>query len=144
MVKAYMAAAMIIAAALGGCSGGGESSASAAPYGPVSVASSTAPTPPAYAPLYPGAVLESSAESGGTSASATITFHTTAKPSDVIAFYRHAAQVSRLDSTFSSQSGDDELFSAGRQGSEDGMQVIVTPAEGGASVQLFWTGSRQR
>jgi hypothetical protein len=106
----------------------------------------SAPTPPAYAPLYPGAVLESSAVSNGSSASpsATITFHTTAKPSDVIGFYRHAAQVSGLDSTFSSQSGDDELFSAGRQGSEDGMQVIATPAEGGASVQLFWTGSRQR
>ncbi len=138
MVRAYVAAALI-AAALGGCSGGDGASASAAPSGPAAAPSA----PPAYAQLFPGAVLESSVVSNGASASATITFHTTANPTDVIAFYRHAAQASGLDSTFASQSGDDELFSAGRQGSEDGMQVIATPADGGTSVQLFWTGPKR-
>ena len=140
MVRAYIAAAFI-AAALGGCSGGGETSASAAPSPQAYISSSSAP--PAYAQLFPGAVLETSVVSNGSSASATVTFHTTADPADVIAFYRHAAQTSGLDSTFASQSGDDELFSAGRQGSEDGMQVIATPADGGTSVQLFWTGPKR-
>jgi hypothetical protein len=141
MVRAYVAVALV-AAALAGCSESGDSGGSATISGSATVAGLPTPTPPAYAPLYPGAVLEAS-EPTPASSGATVTFHTAAKPAEVIAFYRRATQAAGLDSTFASQSGEDELFSAGRQGSDDGMQVIVTPADGGASVQLFWTGPKR-
>lgn len=140
MGRAFVAAALI-AAGLAGCGRAEDSGGSGEP---TQAPSASTLRPPAYAPLYPGAVVESEVAASGPNAGATITFHTAGKPADVIAFYRRTAQSAGLESTFSSQSGEDQLFSAGRQGTDEGVQVIATPADSGASVQLFWTGARSR
>ncbi len=99
---------------------------------------------PSYLPLYPGAVVESSMiASGGANTGNMVMFHTAAKPADVVAFYKQKAEGAGFGSTFSNQAGDNLMFTAGKEGSEEGLQVIATPADGGASVQLTWTQGKR-
>ncbi len=99
---------------------------------------------PSYLPLYPGAVVESSmVASGGANTGNLVMFHTASKPADVIAFYKQKAAGAGFGSNFSNQSGDNMMFTAGKEGSEEGLQVVATPADGGASVQLTWTQGKK-
>ncbi len=99
---------------------------------------------PSYLPLYPGAVVESSmVASGGVNTGNLVMFHTASKPADVVAFYKQKAAGAGFGSTFSSQSGDNTMFTAAKEGAEEGLQVAATPADGGASVQLTWTQGKK-
>ena len=99
---------------------------------------------PAYLPLFPGAVVDSSmTANGGASAGNMVIFHTGSKPDQVIAFYKQKAEGAGFASIFSNQAGDNMMFTAGKEGTEESLQVIATPADGGASVQLTWSQGRK-
>ena len=100
---------------------------------------------PSYAPLFPGAVVDASMTgSGGSGAGGTVMFHTAAKPADVIAFYQQKTSAAGLGKTFASQSGDAQTFAAGKQDSEEGIQVVATGAAGAAtSVQIVWSAGKK-
>ncbi|MBI1407825.1 MAG: hypothetical protein GC145_17055 [Caulobacter sp.] len=101
---------------------------------------------PAYAPLYPGAVVESSVD--GVSASADggqrggmVSFRTSAAPAKVADFYRGRFDASSLkDRSETNISGSIILGAASAGGGGEGVQVSIVPAEdgGGSVVTLIY------
>ena len=140
---AFAAAALVLA----GC-GKAPADAAASDAGPPGagdgrIAAAPAP-PPDFVPIYPGATIDTSVSGGaGGGSGGAFTFQTHDKPADVIAFYKSRTAAEGFASTFSSQSGDGLMFSAGKQGADDGVQVIATPADGATAVQVIWTGPRK-
>ena len=99
---------------------------------------------PSYAPLYPGAVVDASMTgSGGSGAGGTVMFHTGAKPADIIAFYQAKATTAGLGKTFASQSGDAQTFTAGKEGGNEGLQIVASPSNGSTAVEIIWSTGKK-
>ena len=99
---------------------------------------------PAYAPLFPGAQVESTmAGAGGTGSGGMVMFHTGAKPSEVLGFYKQKAAGAGFGNVVSTQSGSGEMFAASKDGSEEGFQVTATPENGATAVMLTWTSGKK-
>ena len=98
-----------------------------------------APTP-GFAPVYPGATVQQAVTgAGGSGSGGLVTFRTAAGVEQVIGFYRQRAAAAGLANVVATQTGAGQSITAGKQGSEQGLQVTATPDKGETYVVLTWT-----
>ena len=96
---------------------------------------------PSDLPLYPGAtVISNISANGGEDAGGTIIFQVKAAPAAVVSFYRQKAADAGLSQTTAADAGARVMFSASQPESGRAISVIATAQDGGAQVQLTWTG----
>ncbi len=91
---------------------------------------------PAYAPLFPGATVESSvttSDKGGI-----VAFKTTAPPQAVIAFYKKSAATVGFKDNLDMTTGDTMSYSASNESHEHSLNVVAAQNEDGTHVQLTW------
>lgn len=93
---------------------------------------------PAYAPLYPGATVDTSVNAGD---GGMVSFKTTAAASSVIDFYKKSASSAGMANVFNMTSGDTMSFSARDEKTKHGFNVVATKADGGTTVQVTWSDS---
>lgn len=99
---------------------------------------------PAYAAIYPGAVVEQPAVSatGENKPGGMVTFATDVDPETVVAFYREQAEQGGLSSLTALSQGETRAYSAAGDDGE-AVQVVAAPdGEGRTSVQLTWSAGR--
>jgi len=99
------------------------------------------PGAPAYAALYPGALIEGepTLADGVAGPGGLLTFTTEDEPQAVVDFYKSRAEAAGLSPVMSMNQGEAIAYGAG---SPEGatIQVVASPAEaGGTSVQLSWS-----
>jgi hypothetical protein len=94
---------------------------------------------PAYAPVFPGATVETSVNANGANGGGMVMFKTNAAPSAVIAFYKKSAAASGLASQFDATNGDTMSYSAKDEKTNRTIAVVVTKADGVTSTQLTWS-----
>ncbi|MBX3479494.1 MAG: hypothetical protein KF842_03775 [Caulobacter sp.] len=97
---------------------------------------------PAYAPIYPGAVVASSViGESGVGSGGSVDYRVDASPATVIAFYE--ARMKKIGKTISMKQdmGDNvHMLTAGDSGDGRGaVQVIASPSGKGAKVELTWS-----
>ncbi len=94
---------------------------------------------PAFAPLYPGADVQTSIGGGtGPAAAGTGTFTTPATPDEIIGFYRDKAVAAGMQEV--ADTGNDfgtDIFAAQRPGMA--LRVTAGTAAGGTNVQVLWS-----
>lgn len=121
-------------------------SAMAAPAPQGASAAPAAPDAPAFAVLYPGAVVEEPATTavGPDGEGGLVTFATDAAPDAVVAFYRRHAEAAGLTSVMGMNQGDARAYgAAGPQPNGASLQVVASPGEADrTSVQLTWNAGR--
>ena len=95
---------------------------------------------PAFAPLFPGAKVESSVAGIGNDKAdgGTLVYKVAARPEAVIAFYRQKAAAEGFETQMDSNMGAAHMFAAGDETSGKALQVIASDADGGTSVQVIW------
>ena len=144
MIRASYSAVVMATVVLAGCGRTGGDATMASADHQLASSATAPPAMPADVPIFPGAVVESSVTGGEAAGGGNlVTFHANAPPAALIAFYKEKAAEAGLGSTFSNQAGDNMMFTAGKDGSEEGLQVIATPADGGSSVQLTWSRAKK-
>ena len=97
---------------------------------------------PAYAPLYPGAVVATSVVGeSGVGPGGFVTYRTEAPPKQVAAFYRDRMQkVGKPVTMDADVGGGVQMLTAGDTGEgKGGIQVIASPSGKGSEVQLTWS-----
>jgi hypothetical protein len=99
---------------------------------------------PAYAPVYPGATVESTvAGAGGSGSGGMVMFRTAAKAADVLGFYKQKAAAAGFGNVVSTQSGGGETFAAAKEGGGEGFQVTATATGAATTVVLTWTDPKK-
>lgn len=104
-----------------------------------------APGAPAFAVLYPGAVLETPAVTAAGSAGpgGLATYTTTADPDTVIAFHRARAEAAGLTTSMAMNQGEARAYGATSADNGANLQVVASAAEGGStSVQISWSAGQ--
>lgn len=96
---------------------------------------------PAYAPIYPGAVVTSSTiGDSGIGAGGLVNFKVSDPPKTVIAYYEERMAAVGKPITMNSDVGGVHMLTAGDSGDGKGaMQVMVSAAGKGSEVQLTWS-----
>jgi hypothetical protein len=97
---------------------------------------------PAYAPVYPGAVVATSVVGeSGVGPGGFVTYSTEASPKQVAAFYRDRMKAVGKPVTMDADVGGGvQMLTAGDTGEgKGGMQVIASPSGKGSEVQLTWS-----
>lgn len=99
------------------------------------------PGAPAFAALYPGAVVEGdpTVADGMAGPGGLLTFTTSDAPQAVVDFYKTRAEAAGLSPVMAMNQGEAIAYGAG---SPEGatIQVVASPAEAGStSVQLSWS-----
>lgn len=124
----------------------GSATAAPAPQGTSARLSLAAPDAPAFAVLYPGAVMEDPATTavGPDGEGGLVTFATEAEPDAVVAFYRQHAEAAGLTSVMGMNQGDARAYGAAdAQPNGASLQVVASPGEADhTSVQLTWNAGR--
>jgi hypothetical protein len=96
---------------------------------------------PNYAPLYPGATVETSVNSSGSNEGGMVLFKTNASSQNVIDFYKKSAGAAGMSDVFNMSTGDSMSFSAHDVKTKHGFSVVATKAEGGTTVQVTWSNT---
>jgi hypothetical protein len=91
---------------------------------------------PAYAPLYPGATVETSIDVGGANAGGSVTFKTGAAADAVIDFYKKSTASAGMTAAMNMTSGDTMLFSAKDDKTKHVVNVVTSKADGATNVQV--------
>ncbi|WGM41067.1 hypothetical protein [Caulobacter sp. NIBR1757] len=97
---------------------------------------------PAYAPLYPGAVVVNSVVGeSGVGKGGTVTYRANASTAAIIDFYEGKVEAAGKPVTMNAEMGANvRMLTAGDSGDGKGaMQVIASPAGSGSEVQLTWS-----
>jgi len=89
---------------------------------------------PDFAPLYPGATVQSTVSSAGKGAM--VVFNTAAAPADIIAFYKQKSAAAGLAETLNANEGAAMMFVAGKD--KKTVQVVASKSGSGTQVQLIW------
>lgn len=103
-------------------------------------------TMPSFAPLYPGATIESSI--GGLTSEdkkangGAVTYTVKATPAEVVAFYKQKAEAAGLKRLMETNMGTSAMYSAEGDTSDKGFQVIASSADGPTSVTVTWAEPR--
>lgn len=163
MKRTLLAVGAMTVLAVAGCGDDDKTPGAAAPAsGPAAAAASSPPaadapdapaaTPsgaaiPAFAALYPGAVVEGPpvTAQGPGGPGGIVSFTTDADPETVVAFYRSQAETAGLSTIASLTQGGARAYSAGDGASGAGklLSVVATPGvDGPTEVQLTWTAGR--
>ncbi len=96
---------------------------------------------PNYAPLYPGAEVQTSVNASGSNEGGMVMFKTSAAAQNVIDFYKKSAGAAGMADVFNMTSGDTMSFSAHDTKTKHGFSVVATKADGGTTVQVTWSNS---
>lgn len=124
----------------------GSATAAPAPQDASARLSLAAPDAPAFAVLYPDALVEEPATTavGPDGEGGLVTFATEAEPDAVVAFYRQHAEAAGLTSVMGMNQGDARAYgAAGAQPNGASLQVVASPGETDrTSVQLTWNAGR--
>ncbi|HEX2593446.1 MAG TPA: hypothetical protein VHL34_18230 [Rhizomicrobium sp.] len=94
---------------------------------------------PAYAPLFPGATVETSVNAGGENAGGMVMFKTNATAASVIDFYKKSTAASGMSNVLDMTSGDSMSYSAKDEKTNHAVTVVATKADGATNVQLTWS-----
>ncbi|MBI5940317.1 MAG: hypothetical protein HY859_07815 [Caulobacterales bacterium] len=99
---------------------------------------------PAFAQVYPGGQIQSSAAGIGDAKTngGMVVFTTADAPDKVLAFYRSQAQASGLKSQLDADMGAARQFAANDEATGRVLQVIVSGQDGASQVQLIWGQKR--
>lgn len=99
---------------------------------------------PDFAPVYPGAAIQSSAAGIGDANTngGMVVFTTSDAPDKVLAFYRGKAQANGLKSQLDADMGAARQFAANDEATGRVLQVIVSSQGGASQVQLIWGQKR--
>lgn len=99
---------------------------------------------PAFAAVYPGGQVQSSAAGIGDDKTngGMVVFTTTDTPDKVLAFYRVQAQASGLKTQLDADMGAAKQFAANDEATGRVLQIIVSAASGASQVQLIWGEKR--
>jgi hypothetical protein len=101
-------------------------------------AAANAKTPP-YAPVFPGATVETSVNADGANGGGMVMFKTNASAATVIDFYKKSATASGMASQFDATNGDTMSYSAKDEKTNRTIAVVATKADGGTTAQLTWS-----
>jgi hypothetical protein len=96
---------------------------------------------PDYAPLYPGAAVETSVNASGSNEGGMVMFKTNASSQSVIDFYKKSAGSAGMSDVFNMTNGDTMSFSAHDTKTKHGFSVVATKADGATTVQVTWSNS---
>jgi hypothetical protein len=92
---------------------------------------------PAFAPLMPGATVQSAIRGGEGEARGLVSFTVKSDAAAVISFYRGKGEAAGLRQMAEAASGDGRMLAMGRESSQDAaMQVTVTPFEEDGTVMV--------
>ncbi|MGH6871359.1 MAG: hypothetical protein ACREHE_07625 [Rhizomicrobium sp.] len=92
---------------------------------------------PDFAPLYPGAKVQGSV-TANSSEGGTVAFETTAKPDDVIAFYKQKSAAAGLTQKLDMNANGNVTFMASQNDDKKTVQVVAAKTDDGTHVQIFW------
>lgn len=96
---------------------------------------------PAFAPLYPGAVVKAtSASTANGHQVSSVTYLTTASPRAVIDFYKPRTLAAGFTGGTEANIGVGLMYAANDAAGQRTMQVIATAEKDGTAVILSWTG----
>lgn len=101
-------------------------------------AGATAKTPD-YAPIYPGATIETSVNANGANDGGMVMFKTNGSADSVIAFYKQSTAAAGLASGLDMTTGDSRSFSAKDEKTNRVLAVVVTKSDGTTTVQMTWS-----
>ncbi|MES2035865.1 MAG: hypothetical protein V4466_16990 [Pseudomonadota bacterium] len=95
---------------------------------------------PDFAPLYPGARIDSAMDGIGNDQAhgGTLVYKVDASPEKVVDFYKEKASAGGFKTEMDSNMGAAHMFAAKDEASGRALQVIASGAGGGASVQVIW------
>lgn len=101
---------------------------------------------PSFAPLYPGATIESSI-AGLTSEDkkangGAVTYSVKATPQEVVTFYKEKAKAAGLSAKMETNMGSSAMYAAEGSSADKGFQVIASNADGATSVTVTWAEPR--
>ena len=99
---------------------------------------------PAFAPVYPGGQIQTSASGIGDADTngGMVVFTTADTPDKVLAFYRDKARANGLKSQLDADMGQAKQFAANDEATGRVLQVIVSGQAGASQVQLIWGQKR--
>jgi hypothetical protein len=97
---------------------------------------------PAFAPVYPGAMIQSAVTGNEGEAKGMVTFLTEAKMADVLAFYKDKGAAAGLKVKAEVAMGPGRMLALSREGgASEAMQITATPGEDGKlMVALVYDG----
>lgn len=92
---------------------------------------------PAFAPLMPGAIVQSAIRGGDGEMRGLVSFTVKADAAGVISFYRGKGEAAGLKQMAEAATGDGRMLAMGRESRQDAaMQVTVTPYEEDGTVMV--------
>lgn len=98
---------------------------------------------PAFAPIYPGALIQSAVTGAEGEAKGMVSFLTDAKLADVLAFYKDKGKAAGLSVKAEAAMGPGRLLAMGGAGNDAAMQITATPGDDGkVMVALVFDGSK--
>ncbi|HTQ15310.1 MAG TPA: hypothetical protein VMH86_15675 [Rhizomicrobium sp.] len=92
---------------------------------------------PDFAPLYPGAKVEGSV-AANSSEGGLVAFEASAKPEEVIAFYRQKSTAAGLQQKLNMTMEGGLTYMASRDNDKKAIQVVATRTGDGSHVQVTW------
>ncbi len=94
---------------------------------------------PAYLPLFPGAKITASfSGQGKDGAGGVVSFHTSAAPADVIAFYKQKAVAAGMADAMNMETGGTMMYAANNEKAKTQLSVTATKAADGSDAQVTW------
>ena len=98
---------------------------------------------PAFAPVYPGAIIQSAISGNEGEAKGMVSFTTDAKATDVLNFYREKGKSAGLKVKGEMAMGPTRILSMGRDGSgSEALQISASPGEEGkVMVAIIYDGT---
>jgi ABC-type glycerol-3-phosphate transport system substrate-binding protein len=101
---------------------------------------------PAFAAIYPGATIQSAISGNEGEAKGMVTMMTSAKPADVLAFYREKGSAAGLSVKAEAAMGTGRMLAMGaKDGDDTALNITVTPAgdaEGQTVVAVVYDGGK--
>jgi hypothetical protein len=99
---------------------------------------------PAFAPVYPGAMIQSAVTGDASEAKGMVTFLTEAKQAEVLAFYKEKAAAAGLKVKAEVAMGPGRMLALTREGgANEAMQITTTPGEDGKlMVAVVYDGGK--
>lgn len=97
---------------------------------------------PSYAPVFPGAAVQSSVIGNGADGTGgMMAFQTHSSPDEVISYYRAKSKEAGFVESMTANSGGTEMFAASEpNGGKRGIQVTASKGDDGTTAQVFWSG----
>lgn len=92
---------------------------------------------PAFAPIYPGAKVESTISNTGTEGQGMVMFSVKAKASDIIAFYKEKGEAAALTTTTEANTNGSRMLLMAPSDNENavGLHLTVMPRDDGSELQ---------